>query len=142
MYPFLSIYLQNALQHITQHGTARHSTAPNGRARQGTSEHGAARQSSAQLGKSPNDLVSRIFGAVGCSRLRARKHFLVGSRYGRRPNPTPNPNPNPDPTPRPKTGERRFSTLLYYIPMCGPPHSPRPMRERESYPPRSARHTT
>ena len=30
--------------------------------------------------------------------------FLLGSRYGRRPNPTPdsNPNPNPDPKPQPK----------------------------------------
>ena len=28
--------------------------------------------------------------------------FLLGSRYGRRPNPTPDSNPNPDPKPHPK----------------------------------------
>ena len=49
----------------------------------------------------PNKLAARIFGAVGCSRLRARKRFLVGSRYGCRPNPTPNPIPNADPDPNP-----------------------------------------
>ena len=30
----------------------------------------------------PRDLVARICGAVGRSLLRARKHSLVGSRYG------------------------------------------------------------
>ena len=53
------------------------------------------------------------FGAVACSRLRARKHFLVRSRYGRRPNPNPSPNPNTNPNPNqepkngPKTGQKR-----------------------------------
>ena len=41
---------------------------------------------------SPDDLVeSGSLGTVGCSLSRARKHFAVGSRYGRRPYSTPNP---------------------------------------------------
>lgn len=49
-------------------------------------------------------------GGLFTSRIasRARKHFLVGSRYGRRPNPTPNPNPYPNRTQNgPETGEKR-----------------------------------
>ena len=71
--------------------------------------------------------------------------WLVGSRYGRRPNPTPNPNPNPNPNPDPNPGRKRSCPafqIFFIIPICGPPHSPRPMREREKHPPRSARHTT
>ena len=55
--------------------------------------------------------------------LRARKHFLVGSRYGRRPNPTPNPNPTANPDPDPKRAGNRdcagFRPFFYSI--CGPP---------------------
>ena len=40
-----------------------------------------------------NGVSSRIFQGLRCSLLRARKHFLVASRYGCRPNPTPNPRP-------------------------------------------------
>ena len=72
---------------------------------------------------SPNDLVARIFRPAGCSRLRARTHFLVGSTYGRIPDPTPNPNPNLNPNPnrdpkRAKNGRetrlRRFSIFQNY----------------------------
>lgn len=46
---------------------------------------------------SGNDQLSRIFEAVGLSTSRDRTHFLVGSRYGRRPDPIPNPNCNANP---------------------------------------------
>ena len=71
---------------------------------------------------SPNDLVPQIFGAAGCSRLRAQKHFLSGSSYGRRPNSIPNPNPDPDPDPNPDQKRARnaaaplFDNVLLFRP--------------------------
>ena len=60
--------------------------------------------------------------------------FLLGSRYGRRPNPTADCNPNPNPKPQPKRGKtrhnkhgcapfasnREISQLRTTIPKCRP----------------------
>ena len=51
-----------------------------------------------------------------CRISRARKHFVVGPRYGCRPNPNPNPNPNSDPNPdpeRPKLAKNAAAPLSY-----------------------------
>ena len=66
----------------------------------------------------PSVLVARIFGAVGCSRLRGRKHFLVGSRY-----PSPNPNPNPNPNPIPKRARNAAAPVFEnYLLCCSADH--------------------
>lgn len=57
----------------------------------------------------------RVFGAVACSCLRARKNLLVGSRYGRRRvDPTKPLNPTQN---RTETQMRRFS-IMFVIPIC------------------------
>ena len=57
-----------------------------------------------------NNVSGGIFQVSGCCMLlRARKHLLVRSRYGRRPNPTPNPNRDPNPDPK---GARNAAALL------------------------------
>ena len=83
------------------------------------------------------DVFGRIFQRSVCSLLvsdGARKHFLAGSRYGRRPNPTPNLALPPtltlilSPTRAqngPETGQKRccaafvFSFSCVVIPNCG-----------------------
>ena len=65
-----------------------------------------------------NEASGRILQGSGCSLLRARKHVLVGSRYGRgrRPNPAQPVTLNPNRTQNgPETGQKRgcaaFSSL-------------------------------
>ncbi|CAN0276495.1 unnamed protein product [Laminaria digitata] len=74
----------------------------------------------------------RILEGSGCSLLRARKHFRVGSRCGRRPNPTPitlavtltlTLIPTRTQNGQKKTGQKRgraASDLSFTIPNCGP----------------------
>lgn len=83
--------------------------------------------------QSPNETLLTDCAAGSCKGrsvrcLRAREHFLVGSRYERRLNPAPNPDPIPDPRPRPqnrtqngpKTGEKcdcaAFVCIFFVIP--------------------------
>ena len=50
--------------------------------------------------------------------------FLLGSRYGRRPNPTPDSNPNPTPKPKPKRAKTPSPRLLNLLSSAFSPSSP------------------
>ena len=80
--------------------------------------------------------VNGVSGRILQGLLRDKKHVLVGSRYGRRPNtaPGPRPNANPDREPDPKkrarkTGQKRglrqfFFFFFKYSENCGATFSP------------------
>ena len=90
-------------------------------------------------------MAARIFGAVGCSRLRAES--TLSSDRGTGVDPTHSLTPtltltlsrtlSPGPESGPRNGRetnrlRRFflEFFFYYFPICGPPHSARAMREQ------------
>ena len=66
--------------------------------------------------------VNGVSGRILQGLLRDKKHVLVGSRYGRRPNtaPGPRPNANPDREPDPKkrarkTGQKRGLRQFFFF---------------------------